>query len=120
MAAKKPRKGKFNSYYWKDITFFCNYFSHEEISLLEIGCGSGELIGNLKGSHKVGIDFSPGMIEEGKKQFPGVEFHCMNAENIQLNEKFDLIILSNLVGYLDDIEKVFFEMRKVCHPETKI
>ena len=44
----------------------------------------------------------------------------MNAENIQLNEKFDLIILSNLIGYLDDIEKVFLEMHKVCHPETKI
>ena len=70
MAAKKPRKGFLNSYYWKDITFFCNYFSHEEISVLEIGCGTGELIGKLKGKRKVGIDFSPAMIEQGKKQFP--------------------------------------------------
>ena len=120
MAKKKPRKGFWSSYYWKDITFFCDYFSHEEISVLEIGCGTGELIGVLKGKRKVGIDFSPTMIEQGKKQFPGVEFHCMNAENIQLTEKFDLIILSNLIGYLDDIEQVFLEMQKVCHPETKI
>jgi len=120
MALKKPRKGLLNRYYWKDITFFCDYFSHEEISVLEVGCGTGELIGKLKGKHKVGIDFSPAMIEQGKKQFQDVEFHCMNAENIQLTEKFDLIIVSNLIGYLDDIEKVFLELRKVCHPETKI
>jgi SAM-dependent methyltransferase len=119
-AAKRPRKGWLNSYYWRDITFFCNYFSHEEISVLEIGCGTGELIGKIKGKRKVGIDFSPAMIENGKKQFPDVEFHCMNAEDIQLNEKFDLIILSNLVGHLDDIEKVFLELNKLCHPGTKI
>ena len=120
MALKKPRKGLLNSYYWKDITFFCNYFSHEEISVLELGCGTGEMIGKLKGKRRVGIDFSPAMIEQGKKQFPDVEFHCMNAEDIGLNEKFDLVIISNLVGYLDDIEKVFLELHKVCHPETKI
>ncbi|HTB30518.1 MAG TPA: methyltransferase domain-containing protein, partial [Bacteroidia bacterium] len=117
---KHPRKGWLNGYYWRDITFFCNYFSHEEISVLEIGCGTGELIGKVKGRRKVGIDFSPSMIEIGKKQYPDVEFICMNAEEIELNEKFDLIILSNLVGHLDDVEKVFLELNKLCHPGTKI
>jgi SAM-dependent methyltransferase len=120
VAQKKPRKGWLNGYYWRDITFFCNYFSHEEISVLEVGCGTGELIGKLKGKRKVGIDFSPAMIENGKKQFPDVEFYCMNAEDIRLTEKFDLIILSNLVGHLDDIEKVLLQLKKVCHPGTKI
>jgi len=119
-AKKHPRKGWLNGYYWKDITFFCNYFSHEEISVVEIGCGTGELISNIRSKRKVGIDFSPSMIEEGRKQHPAVEFHCMNAEDIQLNEKFDLIILSNLVGHLDDVEKVFQQLNKLCHPQTKI
>ncbi len=119
-AQKHPRKGWLNGYYWRDITFFCNYFSHEEISVLEIGCGTGELIGKIKGKRKVGVDFSPAMIENGKKQFPDVEFHCMNADDIQLNEKFDLIVLSNLVGHLDDVEKVFLGLNKLCHPGTKI
>jgi len=119
-AQKHPRKGWLNRYYWKDITYFCNYFSQEELSVIEIGCATGELIGNIHCKRKVGIDFSPAMIENGKKQFPDVEFHCMNAENIQLNEKFDLIILSNLLGHLDDIEKVFVELKKLCHPGTKI
>jgi SAM-dependent methyltransferase len=117
---KHPRKGWLNGYYWRDITFFCNYFSHDEISVIEIGCGTGELIGKLKGKRKVGIDFSPSMIEIGKKQYPEVEFHCMNAEDIQLTEKFDLIILSNLVGHLDDVEKVLLGLKKLCHPGTKI
>ncbi len=119
-AKKTPRKGWLNRYYWKDITFFCNYFSHEDLSVIEIGCATGELIGNIRCKRKVGIDFSPSMIEAGKKQFPEVEFHCMNAEDIQLNEKFDLIILSNLAGHLDDVEKAFRELNKLCHAETKV
>jgi len=119
-AQKHSHKGWLNGYYWRDITFYCNYFSQDEVSVLEIGCGTGELIGKIKGKRKVGIDFSPAMIENAKKQYPAIEFHCMNAEDIQLNEKFDLIILSNLVGYLEDIEKVFQGLQHLCHPQTKI
>src|SRR6185503_4932412 len=53
-------------------------------------------------------------------RFHDVTFHVMAAENIQLEEKFDLIILSNLVGFLDDVQSVFSQLRKVSHPRTKI
>jgi SAM-dependent methyltransferase len=90
------------------------------MSVLEVGCGTGELIGNIKGARKVGIDFSPRMIELAKNQFNNVEFHCMNAEKIGLEEKFDLIVLSNLIGHLDDIQKVFTNLHKLCHSRTRI
>jgi SAM-dependent methyltransferase len=116
------RKGKriASRYYWDDITGFCKYFSHEDISVLEVGCGTGELLQGISAKRKVGIDFSPEMIQLGKAQFKDIEFHVMAGERIALEEKFDLIILSNLIGYLDDIQQVLTEVRKVCHPHTKI
>ena len=120
IAKKRSGKKRKHSYYWKDITFFCNYFAQEDISVLEIGCGSGELIGEIKGKRKVGIDFSPAMLDIAKKQYPAVEFHCMDAEEMNLNEKFDLIIISNVIGYLKDIEKVIEGLHKVCHSQTKV
>ncbi|MGP8215082.1 MAG: glycosyltransferase [Bacteroidia bacterium] len=120
-AQTRVRSRKRHSYYWNDITYFCNYFAHEELSVLEIGCGTGELLNKIKGRRKVGIDFSPAMIEIAKKQFPaGVEFHCMAAENITLSEKFDLIILSNLIGHLEDVQKVLELLHKLCHERTKV
>jgi len=116
---RKGRKRRY-SYYWDDITRFCNYFAHEDISVLEVGCGTGELLGGISAKRKVGLDFSPGMIEEARKQFPDTEYVVMKAEDIQLNEKFDLIILSNLIGYLDDMQQVLQQVRKVCHENTKI
>jgi len=54
------RKSK--SYYWNSITKYFNYFCQDESSVLEIGCGTGELIHQIKGSRKTGIDFSEAMI----------------------------------------------------------
>lgn len=119
-AKSRVRIRKRHSFYWNDITYFCNYFAHDEQSVLEIGCGTGELVSHIKGKRKVGIDFSPAMIEVAKSQFPNEEFHCMAAENITLNEKFDLIILSNLISYLDDVQQVLQSLHKLCHSRTKV
>lgn len=120
LAPGRVASRKSHAYYWNDITKYCNYFSHDDISVLEIGCGTGELIHDIKGNRKVGIDFSNKMIEIAKSQFTDVEFHVMAAEDIQLNEKFDLIILSNLIGFVDDVQNVLSQLRKVCHTNTKI
>jgi len=112
------RKSK--SYYWNSITKYFNYFCHDESSVLEIGCGSGELIHQVKGIHKTGIDFSEAMIVEARKQFPDDDFRIMEAENLTLDQKYDVIILSNLLGYLHDIQTVFDQLPKVCHDHTKV
>src|SRR5258706_1509385 len=111
---------KRHKYYWNDITHYCNYFSHPEYSILEIGVGTGELLNEIKGKRKVGIDFSEKIIERAREQFPSLEFHVMAAEEISLNEKFDLIIVSNLIRYVDDVQMVFEQLEKVCHERTKI
>ena len=120
VAASRKKARGFNAYYWNEITNYCDYFSHEDISILEVGCGTGELLNGVRATRKVGIDFSPAMISIAKEKFQNIDFHVMEAENIQLDEKFDLIILSNLIGYVDDVEEVFKQLHKVCHPQTKI
>ncbi|MEN8115697.1 MAG: glycosyltransferase [Bacteroidota bacterium] len=114
----KYRKSK--RYYWDSITEYCNFFVHSESSVLEVGCGTGELLAKINGKEKTGIDFSGKMIELATTQFPDIDFVCMPAEEITLDKKFDVIILSNLTGYLVDIQHVFEELHKVCHQETKI
>lgn len=119
-AANRIRYRKSKSYYWDSITDYCNFFINDNASVLEVGCGTGELLGKINGREKTGIDFSEIMIEEAKKQFPDIHFICSPAEAIQIDRKFDVIILSNLVGYLIDIQEVFENLHRVCHSQTKI
>jgi SAM-dependent methyltransferase len=120
IAIDRIRYRKSKSYYWNSITKYFNYFCNDESTVLEIGCGTGELIHQIKGSRKTGIDFSEKMISEAIQQFPNEDFRLMEAENITLNEKYDVIILSNLIGYLHDVQSVFEQLPKVGHDRTKI
>ena len=120
--AKKRKKRGFSAYYWKEITNYTNYFSHEDSSVLEVGCGSGDLLADIAGSKKVGIDFSEEYIAWAKEKHKdkNIEFLVMDANNIQLDQKFDLIVVSNLIGFVDDIQNVFEQIKKCCHPNTKV
>ncbi len=111
---------KKRSYYWDSITEYCNFFIDNDSTVLEVGCGTGELIGKINGRNKTGIDISQNMIEAAGKQFPSVDFICCPAEDIRLTQKFDIIILSNLIGYLIDIQSVFEGLQKNCHSNTKL
>ena len=112
------RRGR--SYYWDQITSSIAFYVHPDSSVLEIGCATGETIAQIAAARKVGIDFCPELIEQAAQAHPDIEFHVMDAEDIQLQEKFDVVIMSNLVGFLGDIENALRQVRKVCHPRTRL
>ena len=115
----KSYRRKFN-YYYNDLVKYCNYFIHPDNSVLEIGCSTGQTISKIKGSYKAGIDFSETMIAEAKINCPSVDFYVMNAEEITIDQKFDVIIISNVIGYLENVQDVLLQIRKVSHPQTRI
>ena len=120
--AKKRKNRFFSNYYWNEITQYCNYFSHENSSVLEVGCGNGNLLASILGSKKIDIDFSEEYIAWAKEKHKDkeIEFLVMDANNIHLNQTFDLIIVSNLIGFVDDIQTVFEQIKQCCHPTTKL
>ena len=81
LASKRKGRGLSN-YYWKEITNYCNYFSHEDSSVLEVGCGSGDLLAGIAGRKKTGIDFSEGQIAWAKERHAGknIEFILMDVD----------------------------------------
>ncbi len=120
IAEKRDKWKKRNAYYWKDLERFCDFLIPEYASVLEIGCGTGDLLASLKSRKKTGIDFSRKMIDIAKKKYPEILFQVMEAENLLMEEKFDYIIISNTIGYLEDIQKVFSELKKISHSNTRV
>ncbi len=118
-----PRLEKYRkrySYFWNDIVRYCNYFIPEEDTVLEVGCGNGEMLSMMHGNKKVGIDFSPEMISRAKSSFPDIDFYEQDAEEIDLPVKFDTIVLTHATGYFVDVLQVFNSMKTVCHSNTHI
>lgn len=109
-----------HSYYWDDITRFLSFYMSDSLSVIEIGCATGETIAALPARRRVGVDFCEELIAQAREAHPEVEFHTMAAEKIELEEKFDVVLMSNLIGYLDDIEAVLAQVRKLCHRQTRL
>ncbi len=121
IATQRKSRG-LSKYYWQEITNYCNYFSHQNNSVLEIGCGSGDLLAGIAGSKKTGIDFSEQQINWAKEKHAtkNIDFVVMDANNITLTGTYDYIIISNVIGFVNDVQQVFEQAKKVSHPNTKI
>jgi len=90
-------------------------------SVLEMGCAEGHLLASLKPVRGVGIDFSEEMICRAKQQHPELEFIHADAHDLSgLDGKFDIIILSDLVNDLWDVQRVFEQFKPLCTPHTRI
>ncbi len=44
----------------------------------------------------------------------------MDAENITITDKYDVIILSHVIGYFENIQNVLSSLHPLCHAQTKI
>jgi SAM-dependent methyltransferase len=120
ISQKREKYIRRNKYYYKDILKFLKFNIPEQSNVLEIGCGTGYLLNALNPSKGVGIDISQGMIDTAKTSYPNLEFLQMDAEQMSLNETFDYIVISDTLGYFEDIQKTFKELTKVSHKGTRI
>ena len=89
-------------------------------NVVEIGCGTGELLNALDTARGVGIDFSENMISIAARQFPTLNFQLQDIESLLIEEKFDYIILSDLISHLYDIQKALNNLHRISHQQSKI
>ena len=88
--------------------------------VLEVGCGSGDLLAALKPSVGVGLDRSRGALEEARRRHPALTFLEADAHFVPGGEPFDFVILSDLVNDLDDVQQVLTALRPRCHSGTRL
>lgn len=88
--------------------------------VLEVGCGLGDLLAALHPSRGVGIDFSPETIARARQRHPALTFVEQDAHELNSEEKFDFVILSDLVNELWDVQAVLERVRTVCTPSTRV
>jgi SAM-dependent methyltransferase len=110
-----------NRYYYDDQLRYYRFLVPEELSVLELGCGTGDLLGALNPRRGVGIDFSKEMVRRARESHPNLEFREGDIEKLESwDERFDIIILADVVGHLQDIEETLRSIRAFCRPDTRI
>lgn len=90
------------------------------LRVLELGCGRGDLLAALEPSFGVGVDFSTLILQQARQAHPGLHFIAADVHQLPLHARFDVIILSDLVNDLWDVQQVFQQVKTLCTPTTRI
>ncbi len=115
-----PAPGRASRYYHHRLEEIYRFLVAPGLRVLELGCGLGDLLASLEPEEGVGVDFSEEMIRRASERHPRLRFLLVNAEDLEMEERFDVIIISDLVNDLWDIQAVLERCRKLCHPGTRI
>jgi ubiquinone/menaquinone biosynthesis C-methylase UbiE len=88
--------------------------------VLEIGCGTGDLLAAVEPAVGVGVDFSAGMLSVAHQRHPHLRFVRDDAHDLDLGGTFDYIILSDVINDVWDVQRVFERVRRHSAPHTRI
>lgn len=119
-APESDRWKRKNPYYYESIERMMRFHVPPGSSVLEIGCGTGDLLAALEPCRGVGVDISSKVLEIARAKHPRLMFLAGDAEELPVSEPFDYVILSDLIGYLDDVQRAFEQVNKACGPQTRV
>ena len=107
--------------YRRILAHYYNLLIPPSASVLEVGCGSGELLRLIRAKKKVGVDLSVEQIAHAREQVPDAEFHVQAGEMLTLPGKtFDYILISETTNLAADVQQMFQRLRLVAHPGTRL
>ncbi len=108
------------NYYHDAITRIYKFLIPLGQRVLELGCGEGDLLAELKPSVGVGVDFCPEMICRARERHRELTLIPGDVHELEIPEKFDYVILSDLVNDLWDVQTAMGRIAAVCHAGTRI
>jgi len=125
--ASAPERRKWlerGAFFHDEDLLYLKFLIPEGARVLELGCGAGDLLAALRPSFGVGVDFSAAMIDAARKAHPDLTFLVGDIEDPDflrsLPGPFDVIIVVDTLGALDDCQATFASLHDLCTRETRL
>ncbi|MFT3829761.1 MAG: glycosyltransferase [Opitutaceae bacterium] len=100
---------------------YYNLLIPAEASVLEIGCGDGELLVHLNDRNRTGVDISTKQLERARTRIPAATFIQQAGEELDLpGQTFDYIIVSDTLNFAADVEQLLERLHTVSTPQTRL
>jgi demethylmenaquinone methyltransferase/2-methoxy-6-polyprenyl-1,4-benzoquinol methylase len=105
----------------KKVAKLVNSQPGQTILDLAAGTGSSSIVFLRDGVKVVAADFSEGMLEEGRKRHPELEFVFADAANLPFaDQEFDTVTISFGIRNVEKTEVALAEMLRVLKPGGKL
>src|SRR5262249_35305175 len=107
-------------YYHRQLQHVYQFLVPPGQSVLEIGCARGDVLAAVRPARGVGVDFSPEMLRQARSRHPHLTFLEGDAHQVPASGPFDVVILSDLVNDLWDVEHVLRQLRPLLTPRSRV
>ena len=120
------RSRRRHRYYYDYLTRILRVRVPEGLRVLDLGCGSGDLLAALRPSVGVGIDVSAPAIREASERHGGERLRFLQGDIAdpavlaRAGGPFDVVLLVNVVTHLTDVQRTLEALHAVSHPRTRV
>ena len=109
-----------NSYYYGWLDKIYRFVVRPNSRVLHVGCECGDLLAAVRPAYGVGVDSDPKAIALASKRFPHLHFRVAWPNKLDIDEKFDYVLICNTLGQWRDIQSVLEGIRPLTHDGTRI
>src|SRR5919201_6719389 len=113
-----------SAFFHEEDLRYLKFLIPEGARVLELGCGTGNLLAALKPAFGVGVDFSKALIAQARRSVPDLTFLVGDIEDASflktLPRPFDAIVIVDTLGALDDCQDMLQQLHQLCTRETRL
>lgn len=124
LATKRDKWIAKNAFFYESDYRYMRFLVPEGLRVLDLGCGTGRLLAELRPSIGVGVDISARMVGVARDSYPHLKFHIGDVEDVKfissLSGPFDVIVLSDTIGSIEDCQGTLSNLHRLCTPDTRI
>jgi len=105
-----------NGYYYNNLKILLSKIIPKNKTVLEIGCGTGDLITYLKPKKGWGMDLSEKMVKRAKIKYKHLKNLTFSTEYPTV--KFDYVFMADVIEHLESPEDVFKKISKLMDKKS--
>ncbi|TFH37773.1 MAG: methyltransferase domain-containing protein, partial [Anaerolineales bacterium] len=109
-------------FYQKRLQQVYRHLTNTSFRILEVGCGSCDLLAAQESHFAVGVDFSIEMLKTARIRHPDILLVQADAHALPFSNSsaFDAVILSDLINDTWDVLAVFKSIAPLCKRSTRV
>ena len=109
-----------NAYFHRTQRALFRTYVSPGMSVLELGCATGDLLAAVQPGRGVGVDLSKRMVEKASRKYPAMQFVEADATFFDTAERFDYILINNVLEYADDIQSLLRNCHRLLKPRGRL